>query len=229
MSGGVNAAAADILIPVQNRHASARMLLEGIYRYADFPFHIYVIDNNSADSAMDLGKIYTRDISVIRNRSDAGWRGAINQGIRLSRNPYIVFMSSAVEVARGWLANLIAFLDTHSRIGAVGPLSSNPDDRQCLSRVRSELVPSLPDFLTDDLHERNRILSYHYHRTGVLIPGALNFACVALKRRAVNEVGPLAAGVAKGQDAEDYCRRMREAGYVLGLALDTYILRHSDR
>ncbi len=55
----------------------------------------------------------------------------------------------------------------------------------------------------------------------------LAFFCVALKRRTVNAVGLLDEGFVGGGDDDDYCRRLRKSGYVLGLSLDTYVLHHS--
>jgi GT2 family glycosyltransferase len=221
--------AVDIIVPVFNQYSFTRNLLEGIYRYTDIPFHIYVIDNASTDETIDLDKIYARNITIVRNRQNRGWCGGINQGIELGKNPYLAFMNNDVEVSQGWLGNLIAFLGTHPRIGAVGPLDSCPGDWQCVDRVRQKIVPQIPYFLTEDLHERNRILDYHFHRAGILIEGMLAFFCVALKRRAVNEVGPLDETFVGGGDDDDYCRRLRKAGYVLGLSLDTYVIHHSSR
>ena len=219
--------AADLIIPVFNQYAYTRNLIEGIYRYTDGPFHIYIIDNASTDETVDLHKIYTKNISIVRNRENRGWCGGINQGIELSRNPFVVFMNNDIEVSQGWLGNLLAFLDTHPKIGAVGPLNSSPTDWQCVDRVRETMVPQIPNFLTEDLHERNRILSYHFHRAGILVEGMLAFFCVALKRRTIASVGLMDEGFGHGGDDDDYCRRMRKSGYVLGLSLDTYVLHHS--
>jgi GT2 family glycosyltransferase len=134
-------------------------------------------------------------------------------------------MNNDVEVSQGWLGNLVAFLETHPKIGAVGPLDSSPDDWQCVDRVRETTVPQIPHFLTEDLHERNRILKYHFHRAGILIEGVLAFFCVALRRRTVDTVGPLGGNLKNGRDGDDYCRRLRKSGYVLGLSLDTYVNR----
>jgi GT2 family glycosyltransferase len=219
--------AADVIIPVYNQYEYTRNLLEGIYRYTDAPFHIYVIDNGSTDETVDLHKIYTRNLTIVRNRENRGWCGGINQGIQLGRNPNLIFMNNDVEISQGWLGNLIAFLDTHPRIGAVGPLDSSSNDWQCVDRVRKTIVPQIPHFLTEDLHERNRILKYHFHRAGILIEGMLAFFCVALKRRTVNAVGLLDEDFKGGGDDDDYCRRLRKSGYVLGLSLDTYVVHHS--
>jgi O-antigen biosynthesis protein len=219
--------AADIIVPVHNQYPYTRTLLESIYRHTNVPFRIYLIDNASTDETTDIHKIYTRDITIVRNREDLGWCGGINQAIEMGSNPYIVFMNSGVEVSQGWLENLLAFLETHPRIGAVGPLDSNPNDWQCVDRVREKQVTQIPFFLTEDLHERNRILNYHFHGAGVLIDGVLAFFCVALKRRAVNEVGLLEESFEGGVDDSGYCRRLRKAGYVLGISLDTYVLRHT--
>jgi GT2 family glycosyltransferase len=215
--------AADIIIPANNQYAFTRSLLEDIYRYADVPFHIYVIDNASTDETADLEKIYTRDITIVRNREIRGWGASVNQGIQLGHNPYILLMNNDVEVSRGWPGNMISFLDTHPRIGAVGPLGSSSDGWQCVDRVRENTVPQIPRFLTEDLHERNRILKYHFHRAGILVEGTLSFFCVAIKRRTLEAVGPLDEGNS-GEDGVDYCQRLRQAGYVLGLSLDTYVL-----
>jgi len=225
MSASENAA--DIIIPVHNQYANTRNLLEGIYRYTDVPFHIYVIDNASRDETVDLEKIYSRDITIIRNRQNRGWFYGINQGIHEGRNANLVFMSNEVAVSKGWLGNMLAFLNTHPRIGAVGSLSSGHNDWQSVDKVRKSMAPQIPNFLTEDLHERNRILDYHFHRAGILIGGMLEFFCIALKRRTVNAIGLLETQIANGGSAEDYCRRLRKAGYVLGLSLDTYI-RHSN-
>jgi GT2 family glycosyltransferase len=220
--------AADVIIPVYNQYSFTRNLLEGIYRYTDVPFHIYIIDNASTDETIDLHKIYTRDITIVRNRDNRGWCAGINQGIQLGQNPYLLFMNNDVEVSQGWSGNMISFLDTHPRIGAVGPLHSSPSDWQCVDRVREKIVPQIPHFMTDDLHERNRILQYHFQKAGILVEGELAFFCVALKRRTVNAVGLLDEGAVGGSDEEDYCRRLRKSGYVLGLSLDTYVLHHSN-
>jgi len=216
---------ADIVIPVYNQFAYTRALLEGIYRFSDLPFHIYLVDNASTDETTDIDKVYTRDITVVHNAENRGW--CVNQGIGMGSNPYVILMNNDVEVSVGWLGNLVAFLDTHPRIGAVGPLNSNSNDWQCVDRVRDKLVPQIPQFLTEDLHERSRILSYHFRRTGILVDGMLAFFCVALKRRVFNEVGLLDEDFVGGGDDDDYCRRLRKAGYVLGLSLDTYVVHHS--
>lgn len=229
MRAHLSEAAADIIIPVCDGYSFTRNLLEGIYRFADVPFHIYVIDNASTDETTDLDKIYTRDITIVRNRENRSWCAGINQGVQLGRNPYVIFMNNGVEISQGWLGNLTAFLDTHPRIGAVGPLGSNPNDWQYIDRVREKIVAQIPRFLTEDLHERNRILKYHFPRAGILVEGMLAFFCMALKRRTVDVIGPLDEGLVGGGDDNDYCRRLRKAGYVLGLSLDTYVLHHNSK
>jgi GT2 family glycosyltransferase len=226
MRHGSNEGAADILIPVRNEYDSTRALLEDIYRYTDSPFHIYIIDNASTDETVDLHKIYTRNITIVRNRQSRGWSGAINQGIQMGSNPFLVFMKNDLDLAHGWLRNMIAFLNTHPRIAAVGPLSSNNHNWQGVDQVREKLVAQMPHFFTEDVHERNRILQYHFPDTGILIDGALAFFCTALTRRAVDQVGLLSD--AGGDDPADYCRRLRKAGYVLGLALDTYMVSRAE-
>jgi GT2 family glycosyltransferase len=216
--------AADILIPVRDDCLRTEALLEGIYRHADFPFHIYVLDSGPAHMTAALGKIFTRDITIARARTCRSRAGAINYGIGIASNPYLVFLNTDVELAHGWLGNLIAFLETHPRIAAVGPLDSGPDHWQCVDCVRDRMVPQIPQFFTEDIHVRNRILQYHFEGTGILVDRPLDFFCAAFRRRAVNRVGNLTAN-GSGTDDAEYCRRLREAGFVLGLSLATYVGR----
>ncbi len=220
--------AADIVIPVHDGFAQTRALIEGIYRYSDFPFHIHVIDNASTDETVDLHKIYTHNITIVRNRANRDRMAAVNQGIKQGKNPYIVLMNNTIEISQGWLGNLITFLNSHPRIGAVGPMYSDPNHWQCIDRVREKIVPQIPCFLTEDLHKRNRILSYHFHRAGILVEGMLALFCMALKRRAVNEVGLFDQTLPEDEVEGDYCRRLRKSGYVLGLSLDTYMLHNAN-
>jgi GT2 family glycosyltransferase len=221
--------AADILIPVRNQYAKTRALLESVYRYTDFPFQIYVLDHGSTDETLDLGKIYTKDITLVKTRRKRNWTGAINHGIRIATNPFVVILSNDVEISQGWLGNMISFLKTHPRIAAVGPLESSPGRWQCIDSVREKLVPQIPAFFTDDLHERNRILQYHFKNTGILVDQPLALCCAAMTRRAVDRIGLLSES-GKGEADADYCRRLREAGYVLGLALNTCVrLKSTDK
>jgi GT2 family glycosyltransferase len=218
----------DIVVSVHNRYTFTRGLIEGIYRYTDSPFHLYVIDNASTDETTYLDKIYTRNITVVRNHRNTGWSAGVNQGLALGNSPNVVFMNDGAEVSKNWLENILAFMNTHPRIGAVGPLGSSPGDWQYLDRVREKVVPQIPVFQTGDIHERNRILQYHFYRAGILIKGMLSFFCVALKRRTITGVGRLNETLAFSEASTDYCRRLRKAGYVLGLALDTYVVSHSN-
>lgn len=227
MSVPTDKTATDIILPVYNQYSFTRNLIESIYRHTDVPFHIYVIDNASTDETVDLHKIFTRNITVVHNQQNRDWCGGINQGIELGRNPNVVFMNNEVEVSKSWLGNMLAFLNTHPRIGAVAPLNSNPNDFQFIDRIRKTSVPQIPNFLTEDLHERNRILKYHFHKAGILVNGMLSFFCVAMNRRTVGDIGFLDEKYVTGGGDEDYCRRLRDAGYVLGLSLDTYVIHHS--
>jgi len=224
MQPSSNQDAADIIIPVHNLYARTRTLLESIYRCTDSPFHIYVVDNASTDETADLHKIYARAITVVRNRVDRGWSSAINQGIQIGCNPYVVFLDTRIQLAQGWLANMISFLNTHPRIGAVGPLHSDEGHWQCAERVRENLVSQIPRFFTKDIHERNLILQYHFENTGVLVEDTLCFSCAVFRRRAVEDVG-LLGEVDTGGNAAAYCRKLRKAGYVLGLSLGTYVIQ----
>jgi len=219
--------ATDIIVPVINQLHYTLALLDGIYRWTDTPFHIYLVDNASTDETARIDSLYDSNITIVRNPVNRGWCGGVNQGILLGKHPNVALLNNDVEISKGWLGNLLAFLHTHPRIGAVGPLNSNPNDWQCVDRVRAGMLPQIPSFPSEDLHERNRILRERFSRRGILIEGMLAFFCVVMRRSVIEAVGLLDEAFVGGGDDDDYCRRLRKAGYVLGLSLETYVLHHS--
>ena len=92
MSETLPGTAVDIIIPVCNQYTSTRNLLEGIYRHTDLPFHIYVIDNASTDETIDLHKVFTRDITIVRNQENRGWSRSVNQAIEMGSNPLVALV-----------------------------------------------------------------------------------------------------------------------------------------
>ncbi len=138
---------------------------------------------------------------VIANDSNLGFAKAVNQGIRASDADYVVIQNNdTVMQTPGDYDRLAAWLELDSALGCVGPLTNAAESEQ---RVEG------PGAVGDG-----------YFTTG----GLVAFFCTMFPRRVIDEVGLLSEdyGLGYGED-NDYCIRLRQAGYKLGIARDVYV------
>lgn len=116
----------DIIIPVYNRLQLTKDCLESILRNTDSPYSIILIDNGSdSDTRVYLdGFMASHDnLTMIRNGINLGWVKAVNQGIAISKSPYVCIMNNDTIVrTEGWLAKLEKILQDGPAIGMVSPL-----------------------------------------------------------------------------------------------------------
>jgi GT2 family glycosyltransferase len=109
---------ASIVIPVLNQVAYTRRCIEHLEKHTDIPYELILIDNASTDgTAVFLQSLRAR---VITNTTNRGCAGAWNQGIGASRGRYIVLLSNDVLVTRGWLGQLVSFMEAEGH-GIVSP------------------------------------------------------------------------------------------------------------
>ena len=92
-------------------------------------FSIIVVDNASSDgSADELACIET--IDLIRNRTNLGFTGGINAGIRRAMErdaEYVWLLNSDATAAPDVLGKLVAAAGRDTRIGLVSPIFHDPD------------------------------------------------------------------------------------------------------
>lgn len=115
----------DIVIPVYNALELTRNCLGSIYENTRVPFNLILIDNGSGAATGDFLKGFRsskENVVLIDNRENLGWIKAVNQGIGLSKSPYVCIMNNDTVVRTGdWLAELIDVADSSPDIGLVNP------------------------------------------------------------------------------------------------------------
>ena len=90
-------------------------------------FEIIIIDNNSNDQSLRDIKKYYRRIILVRNTKNVGLSKANNQGIKLSKGKYILFLNPDTKILHNSLDKMIDYFDKQKNIGALGPKLINPD------------------------------------------------------------------------------------------------------
>lgn len=124
-----------IIIPVFNRALFTKGCLSAIEQTAgtEGPSHeIIVVDNGSSDETPSLLNSWARsrqNVRVISMGRNLGFAAACNEGARLARGRYLIFLNNDTLPTPGWLLTMVCAAECDSQIGIVGSKLLFPDNR----------------------------------------------------------------------------------------------------
>ena len=195
--------------------------LDSIARNRDgLAVEIVVVDNASHDGAADRLRRERPDVRVIENDRNAGYATAVNQGMRATTGEFFLVMNPDCILRPGALATLVEFMRTHPRAGIAGPQMLDPDGSLQYSArgfpspwtfVFSRYSP-LTRWFPRNRFSRRYLMSDWDHSTARDVDW-LSGACVLVRRRTVDEVGPMDESFFMYHEDIDWCRRIRQAGW----------------
>lgn len=194
----------DILILQYNNADYTVKLLESIKKYTK-DYRVIFIDNASQKEELEKVKVVLKTMPhiLIENEENLGFVKGQNMAIARSTADYICIQNNDTEVEEGWLYKLLEVFKEHPNAGAVGPTTIIADSWQNKENVLK---------VWGELPRVSRI------------NGMLAFFCTVIKREVIQKVGYLSEeyGIGFGDD-DDYCERMKEAGFELYLRGDVIV------
>lgn len=149
----------------------------------NIPFEIIIIDNNSSDDSIEKLKKLSKKITLIANKDNNGFGKANNQGLKIAKGSYILFLNSdtlilhsAISQSLDWLSShpeastcTAQLLNKNKTIQASGGFFPNLanvftwsislDDLPLVNRIIKPLHPHTPHFYTQDrfyLHDHQQ-------------------------------------------------------------------------
>lgn len=118
-----------IIIPIYNKKKYTQKCLESIFSVgAKSDFEIIVVDNASIDGSREYLKGLGDKLVYINNDKNLGFAKACNQGAKMAKGEYLVFLNNDTVVTTGWLDVLVGELDKNKNIAIVGPKLLYPDN-----------------------------------------------------------------------------------------------------
>lgn len=153
--------------------------------------------------------------------------------IQNTKSKYIAILNNDIEVSQSWSKKMIYAMEKNDSIGAMGPVSSAESSLQGWEKLFPRLnVPfsiSLNGLETD---ERAIVLDKQFGNKYVEAPMGITcpmvaFFCTIFRKEVFENVGRLdvAYGVGYGDD-DDFCRRMYNAGWKVGISLGSYVFHN---
>jgi len=203
----------DIIIPTWNQLETTKECIGSLIASASMPLQLIVVDNASTDGTQEyLSSIKEREncaITLILNSENKGFVRGINQGLGISKAPYVCFANNDLIFTKGWIDEIILLFKNNSKIGVLNPNSNNLG-------VMPPLGIPLDRFAGD--------LNYRYSGIFVEMPFCIGF-CMVIKRELIDKIGGLSDEFyPMFFEDTDYSMRAKKEGYLVGMSKASYVL-----
>lgn len=120
LPGAPEPAEVTVVVPVRDRPAELRRLLEAVSDTVDGPAAVIVVDDGSRDGDLCREVAGTYGATVLRHATSKGPAAARNTGLAAATTEYVAFLDSDVVPSCGWLTPLLAHL-ADPAVGLVAP------------------------------------------------------------------------------------------------------------
>lgn len=203
-----------IIILSYNALEYTKLCIESIRKHTPKgSYELIVIDNGSKDGSAQWLKEQD-DIQLILNKDNVGFPKGCNQGLKVAQGTELLLLNNDVIVTPFWLDNMLSALYSQQNVGAVGCMTNSCSNEQSINIGYDSL---------DGLEEAAR--SFNKQDSAKWYPWLLLIGyCLLFKRDVYEKIGGLDEAFSPGNfEDDDYCLRMRQAGYELLLCGDTYI------
>ncbi len=118
-----------IIIPVYNQSEFTLCCLASlVFHGSRHSFEVIVVDDASTDSTQTLVSRIA-GVRMVRMPKRSGFIRTCNEGARMARGRYLVFLNNDTEVTGGWLDALIEPHIKEEAVGITGPKLVFPDGR----------------------------------------------------------------------------------------------------
>ncbi len=195
---------------------------------------IIVVDSASTDDSCAMVEAEFPGVRLVRQETNVGFTRGNNLGLELSQGRYVLLLNPDTEIVASALPEMVAYLDTHPRVGALGPQLLYPDGQIQSSRRRfptlatgffesTWLQPVAPRsvlgryYMTDQPDDRACEVDW--------VMGA----CLAVRRQTVEEVGLLDEGYFMYSEEMEWQRRIKDSGWKVIYYPQAKVIHHEGK
>jgi len=178
-----------------------------------------VFDNGSADGSGDMVREGFPWVYLIESEVNLGFTKANNLAIYQSEGRYILLLNPDTEVVGDALATMVAYMESHPQVGALGPQLLNPNGTTQSSRRRFPTLATAflestvlqPWFQGSGILKRYYVLDRPDDETQPVdwVVGA----ALLIRREALHQVGPLDEEFFMYSEELDWCYRLKAQGW----------------
>jgi GT2 family glycosyltransferase len=186
------------------------------------PYEVIVVDNGSDAATREmLAAIDDPHVRVIYNETNRGYAGGNNDGIAVARGDYVVLLNNDVIVTDGWLDGLLDPFARQPGIGVTAPRSNIVVGHQQLAGLSYSNEKGMHAFASERTQD--------FAGSGYFADRAIGL-CLCIDRTVLEQVGGLDERFGLGNfEDDDFCIRVRAAGYSIYVCNDVFIHHFGSR
>lgn len=219
-------AVVDVIVPVYRAFDETLSCLWHVLKARDeLQFELVVVDDCSPEPELSKALLELAEsghITLLRNKTNAGFVKTVNRGMRLNTDRDVVLLNSDTEVYSGWIDRLYEQAQRDPLIGTLTPLTNNgticsyphfPHDNPHSLEIGYEEIDEIARTVNADVDP-------------VPAPTGVGFA-MYIKREVLEAVGYFdeeAFGTGYGEE-NDFCQRAQAAGW-LDMITSNVFIRH---
>lgn len=110
-----------IIVNYNVKHFLEQCILSIKKAVKDMQVEIIIVDNNSVDGSQQvLREKFDNEVVLIENKDNPGFSKANNQGIKIAKGKYILFLNPDTVIEENTLKVCMDFMESHTDAGALG-------------------------------------------------------------------------------------------------------------
>jgi len=195
---------------------------------------ILVVDNSASDGCAEVARS-APGVTLIRNPKNVGYARAVNQGLEATDADFVLVLNPDIQVEPGAITRLLQAMASRPAAGLAGAKLLNPD-RSLQYSCRRFYTPAailLRRTFLGRLFPRARALREHLmldwdHATTRDVDWLIG-ACLLVRRRALEDVGPMDERYFLYFEDVDWCARMHHRGWEVLYVPDSVMVHHHRR
>lgn len=209
----------DIILPTWNNSMLTLRCLCSIKAFTDCAYRIIWVDNGSEADEHERVRKKLQELKIefvpVVFSERLGPIKAMNEGMRRSTSQYAVWMNNDACVTGKWLSKLVAIMEANPDIGIISPLTDNISSLAKWSKMAQFLQLNV---------KGPPAMYFNSQPSGFIATSRLvSFFCTVVRREVVEKIGLLHEGfIAYGGD-DDYCDRVKLAGFKTAIALNCFV------
>jgi len=178
-----------------------------------------IFDNGSADGSADMVREDFPGVHLMESEVNLGFTKGNNLAMGQSEGRYILLLNPDTEVVGDALGTMVAYMESHPRVGALGPQLLNPDGTTQSSRRRFPTLATafLESTVLQPWFQGSRILKRYYllDRLDEEIQPVdwVVGAAILIRREALQQVGPLDEEFFMYSEELEWCYRLKAQGW----------------
>ncbi|MFC1617944.1 glycosyltransferase family 2 protein [Patescibacteria group bacterium] len=225
-----------IIIASWNVRDLLRQCLQSIYIETKISFEIIVVDNASRDDSADMVAKNFPQVKLIRNKTNRGFGAANNQGIKIAKGEFVIFLNDDTKITDHALDKMVAFLEKTPEAGIAGARLLNTDHTLQIGTARQ--FPTFKILVTMLLGLHSFLLKKPWLKKFYLVDERFKStrevdqvmgASLMTRRSIIEKTGAFDEKFWIWFEEVDLCKRVHDSGYKIFVVSNAEIVHHKGK